>query len=99
MAGERLFGRLCRVRYDGNIGAPAAPLVKLHGAVDGGKDRVVAAHADAGAGMKLGAALAYDDVAGHDDLAAEFLDAEPLTRTVTAVARGTACLFMSHSGL
>src|SRR4051812_2679416 len=62
----------------------------------GGEDRVVAAHADIGAGMELGAALAHDDVAGQNDLAAEFLDAKPLTRAVAAVARGAACFLVCH---
>ena len=47
---------------------------------------VVAADADAVTGVELGAALADDDVAGYDPLAAELLDAEPLPGTVAAVA-------------
>ncbi len=57
---------------------------------------MVASHADAFAGMKLGAALAHDDVARDDDLAAEFLDAEPPSGAVATVAGRTARLFMCH---
>src|ERR1700686_5502249 len=46
--------------------------------------------------MELGAALAHDDVAGDDDLAAEFLDAQPAPGAVAAVARGAARLFVCH---
>ena len=46
--------------------------------------------------MELGAALAHDDVAGEDDLAAEALDAEPLARRVAAVAGAAACFLVCH---
>ena len=38
------------------------------GAVDDGIDGVIVTHADAGAGVPVGAALADDDVAGDDEL-------------------------------
>src|ERR1700726_4587197 len=60
-----------------DIGAPAESLVKLHRALFKREQRVVTPHPDALAGVKLGAALAHEDVAGHDDLTAELLDAEP----------------------
>ena len=53
-------------------------IAELHGAGGRGEQRVVAAAADVDAGMEVGAALADDDLAGLDDLAAEPLDAEPL---------------------
>src|SRR5438067_13924272 len=77
LSGERLFGGLRRSRDHGNEGAPADSLAKLHGAALQREQRVVATHADPVAGMKLGAALPYDDVAGNHDLAAVLLDAEP----------------------
>src|SRR5690554_4970840 len=43
-----------------------------------GEQGVVAAEADAGAGVELGAALTHDDVAGGDGLATEQLDAKAL---------------------
>ena len=51
-----------------------------------GEQRVVAATADVDAGVEVGAALADDDLAGLDDLAAEPLDAEPLGGGVATVA-------------
>src|SRR5690348_15009475 len=71
---------------------------KLHLAIDQREQRVVAAEADADARMELGAALAHDDVAGFDDLAAEQLDAEVFRVGVAAVARGTYALFVCHGG-
>src|SRR6185437_10825789 len=47
---------------------------KLHLAIDQREQGVVAAQPDADARMELGAALADDDVAGFDGLAAEQLD-------------------------
>src|SRR5579862_4487337 len=105
-SGERLFGGLSRrfvsrmivsrARHDRDELAAADPLAKLDGARLQRKERVVGAHADLVAGMELGAALAHQDVAGDDDLAAELLDPEPLTGTVAAVARGAARLFVCH---
>src|SRR6476646_8514211 len=46
--------------------------------------------------MELGAALAYDDVAGFDRLATIDLHAEVFRVGVAAVARGTYALFMCH---
>jgi hypothetical protein len=46
--------------------------------------------------MELGAALAHDDRAGRDHLAAERLDAEHLRLGIAAVACGTAALFLCH---
>ncbi len=60
------------------------------------EQRVVAAHADLVAGVKLGAALAHDDVAGDDDLAAVLLHPQPASGAVAAVARRAACLFVCH---
>ena len=56
----------------------AAFLVEPHLAVDQGKQRVVLARADVRAGPELRAALADDDRAGRDRLAAEPLDAPAL---------------------
>src|SRR3546814_5969238 len=65
-------------------------------AFGGGEDSVVAAHADIGAGMELGAALAHQDVAGDDGFAAELLHAEALSAGVAAVPGTAACLFRSE---
>ena len=54
--------------------------MELHIAVDGCKDGVIPAHANAFAGPHLGAALTQDDVAGNDGFTAIFLDAETTAR-------------------
>ena len=72
------------------MNAAVRPGVELHRAVDQREQRVVAAHADIGARVELGAALAHDDVAGDHDLAAELLDAEAPAVGVAPVARGAA---------
>src|SRR4051812_6273756 len=73
-----------------------ARLVEAHRAVDQGEQGVVLADADILALVELGAALADDDVAGEDLLAAELLDAQAPTGGIAAVARAAACLFMCH---
>src|SRR6185312_12511176 len=65
-------------------------------AVRGGEQGVVAADADVGARIHLGAPLADQDVAGEDLLAAEALHAQALAVGIAAVARGAACLFVCH---
>src|SRR5574337_1285828 len=84
-------------RNDRDEGAGLGAGVELDGAFGGGEQGVVAAHADVAAGVIDGAALAHQDVAGNDGLAAELLDAEAAAFGVAAVAGRTACLFMSHS--
>src|SRR5450432_2361122 len=61
-----------------------------HDAVDEREQGVIAAETDVRAGVKLGTALAHDDRAGRNDLAAEHLDAEHLGLRVAAVAGRTA---------
>src|SRR5690554_2674476 len=65
-------------------------------AVDEREQRVVATQADARTRVELGAALANDDVAGIDGLAAEDLDAQVLRVGVAAVARGTYAILVCH---
>src|SRR6516162_6526109 len=90
----RLLGGLRRLRrgrrHDGDIGPPSPARVELDRAGRGGEQRMVAADADMRPRMELGAALAHDDIAGNDDLAAELLDAEAPAAAVTPVARGAA---------
>ena len=64
-----------------------------------GKERVIAAKADVGARMEFGAALAHENLAAIDGLAAEALHAKALTRRVTTVARAAACFLVSHDAL
>src|SRR3954454_22588119 len=95
--GRGRFGRGCR-RLDRDVGALAA-LAEADLALGHGVDRVVAAHADVGAGVPFRAALADDDVARDDPLAAVLLDAEPLAGRVAAVARATAGFLVCHDAL
>src|SRR3954453_22416088 len=61
-----------------------------------GEEGVVAATADVHAGVEVRAALADDDLAGLDDLAAEALDAEALGVGVAAVAGRRSALLVCH---
>src|SRR5688572_3927060 len=57
---------------------------------------MVFATADVRARIDARAALANDDVAGHDGFAAELLHAEALGFRIATVARGAACFLMCH---
>src|SRR3954447_18728220 len=59
---------------------------ELDGAGSGREQRVVTAAAHVHAWVEVSAALADDDLAGLDDLAAEALDAQPLGGGVATVA-------------
>src|SRR5580700_3938401 len=61
--------------------------------LDDREDRVVLAHHDADAGIELRPALADDDVARHDRLAAEALHTQTLRVRVAPVPRGTGTFF------
>ena len=60
------------------------------------EQRVVAATADAVARVEVGAALADEDLAGVDGLAAEALDAQALSVRVATVARRGRALLVCH---
>src|SRR6185369_768034 len=61
-----------------------------------GEQGVVLAHADVGAGVELGAALAHDDGAGADQFTAESLHAEHLGLGIPPVSRRAASFFLCH---
>src|SRR3546814_14587843 len=61
---------------DRHVGAAAALGLEEDFALGLGEEGVVLAEADVAARMKLRAALAHQDIARHDRLAAELLDAE-----------------------
>ena len=63
----------------------AAESAELNVTGGGGEQGVVVAAADVAAGVEVGAALADEDFAGLDQLAAEALDAEALRVGVAAV--------------
>jgi hypothetical protein len=72
-----VVGQLLRRNHDVDDLA-AALLTELDCTGSEGEQRVVAATANVGAGVEVGAALAKDDLARLDDLAAEALNAEVL---------------------
>src|SRR5687768_14597379 len=69
---------------------------KLHGAVSFGKQRMVFAHADISARMKLRTALTNDDAASVNRLTTKHLDAKTFTFRVPTVAGTTTCFLVSH---
>ena len=70
---------------------PFRPFAEGHLTVGQREQRVIAAHADIGAGPPGGAALTHDDVAGNGRLAAKQLDAKTATGRIATVAGRTAC--------
>ena len=70
---------------------------EVDAAVGKGKQGMVLAHADIGAGMNFGTALAHQDVAGKNALAAEPLHAETAPIRIAAITRRAACLLVSHT--
>src|SRR4029077_3728020 len=89
--GRRLGHRLNRYEYAALGFGP-----EFDAAVGQGKQRMIFGQADIGARVPFGAALARDNVAGENLLAAENLQAEPLTVRVAAVAGGSACFLVGH---
>src|SRR5882672_11188088 len=103
---ERRVGKECRSRCDwsSDVCSSDLGLARVlafyriqHLAGDAREQRVVAPHADVGAGMHLRAALAHQDLPGIDALAAERLDAEALGLGIAPVARAAACLLVGHA--
>ena len=88
-----LFGGNYFRGLDGDIDSAVALGVEFDCALFDGEDRVVGAHADARARVPLRAALAAQDVAGNDVLAAVALDAKAFAFGVAAVSRRAACFF------
>src|SRR5215510_7643070 len=93
---HRLLGRCLRHRLYRYEDAALGFGTELHMTVDEREQGVVLAKADILARMPLGAALARNDVAGHDLLPAEQLYAQPLAVRIAAVARGAACFLVCH---
>src|SRR6476620_8607721 len=87
---------LGRHRVDADLEARLALVLELHHAVDERVDRVVGAETDVLARVPPRAALTHDDVARHDPLSAELLDAAVFRVAVAAVARRADAFFMSH---
>src|SRR3954453_6617622 len=87
---------LGRHRVDADLEARLALVLELHHAVDERVDRVVGAETDVPARVPPRAALAHDDVARHDPLTAELLDAAVFRVAVAAVARRADAFLVSH---
>jgi hypothetical protein len=88
--GKRLF-RSDRVDID-----PSPAAIETDVAVDQRENRVIAAKADIFTRQKFRAALADNDVSGHDQLAAESFYTEPFTDAVAAILNTALSFFMSH---
>ena len=74
----------------------ASLAIKEYASIHQRENRVVTSHAHALAGMKLGAALAHNDVARYNGLTAEFFHAEPLAARITPITYGALSFFMCH---
>ena len=92
MNGESGFG-WCRIHADFPPGASA---FELHDTGHPREQRVISAKIDIESGENLRAALANDDAAGLDGLAAVGLDAQVLRIAIPTVARGAAALVCCH---
>ena len=72
-------------REDGNVGLVVSLASELDGAVNECVEGVVLAHADVYGRVVDSTSLADYDVAGLNDLAAEFLETQALALTLTTV--------------
>jgi hypothetical protein len=81
---------------DADEAAVASAVGELDDAGDESEERVVLALADVFAGLMARAALADENRACVDELAAEALYAEPLSVRIAAVCRGAAAFLMCH---
>jgi hypothetical protein len=81
---------------DADEAAVAASVRELHDAGDEREERVILALSNVFAGLVARAALAHENRACVDELAAEALYAEPLSVRIAAVCRGAAAFLMCH---
>src|SRR6266513_117457 len=79
-----------------NLCASTAAPIEANVAVDQRENGVIAAEANVLTRQKFRAALANNDVASHDQLAAESFYTEPLANAVAAVLNAALSFFMSH---
>ena len=87
---------LIRGGFPGNHVDAAAALVELHVAIGQREQRPVAPHADIAAGVKLGAALANNNITGDHCLPAKFLHTQSFACAVATVAGTALSFFMCH---
>jgi len=67
--------------------------LKFDDTVNLGKQCVVLATADIGAGVEMGATLTHDNIAGTNHFTTEALDAKAFGNRVSAVTGAAACFF------
>src|SRR5579863_4217685 len=82
--------------FDADVAAVASAIGELHDASDESEERVVLALTDVFAGLVARAALAHENRARVNELAAEALYAEPLSVRIAAVCRGAAAFLVCH---
>jgi hypothetical protein len=75
---------------------PSPAAVEADVAVNQREDGVIAAKADVLSGKKLCSALADDDIAGHDQLAAESFYTKPFADAVAAILNAALSFFVCH---
>ncbi len=71
-------------------------LLKLHGAVDGCEQGVIATNTNIGTGMKVGPALAHENVAGFHLLTTKAFHTQSFRFLIATVTSTAACLLMCH---
>src|SRR5208283_5335161 len=92
-----LRGSTTLLRYDVDVGVLLGALdAKLNHAVSLGEQGVIGADTDVHAGPIGRSALANQNIAGQDILAAELLDAQSLGVRVAAIASTAAGFFVCH---
>ena len=89
----------CDRRDHHGVLVQSALVTERHHAIDQRKQAVIATTTDIAACVEFSAALAHDDRASSDGLAAESLDAEHLRFRVATVARGAAAFFFCYGVL
>jgi hypothetical protein len=87
----RLFGGRQRIDIH-----PSSRSVEAHIPIDQGKNSVVATKPDILARQKFRSALPDNDVAGDDQFASKFFNAQPLANAIAPVFYAALSLFMSH---
>lgn len=88
------FYKLLLNSIDADLFAVSAHALKLHFAVNQGKQRIIRTTANVVAGVDVRAALLDEDVARKDKLAVRPLRAKALGLGITAVTGGAHSLFM-----
>ncbi len=76
---------------------PPSGAIESHVAVNQREDCVIAAKANVLARQKFRAALANNDVAGHDQLAAESFYTETLANAVATILNAALSFFVCHN--